>query len=89
MIFLISYDLKIPGRNYTNLYDAIKSIGLTFHPLESVWFLKSNLKPNDIYSKLRPHIDDNDYIFIVDISKRDRQGWMAKSAWEWLKQNDI
>ena len=34
-IYIISYDLKIPGRDYTSLYDAIKSLGDWQHLLES------------------------------------------------------
>ena len=34
-IYIISYDLKIPGRGYTSLYDAIKSLGDWQHLLES------------------------------------------------------
>ena len=33
MIVLITYDLKQPGRNYTDLYEAIKSLGDWQHPL--------------------------------------------------------
>ena len=86
--FLVTYDLKIPGQNYSDLYDAIKSEGDWQHPLESTWVVKTDnlVLANTIYEHLRPCIDENDSLFIVEITAQDRQGWLAKSFWEWLKR---
>jgi len=87
--YSISYDLRQPGRNYSGLYDAIKSLDSDCqHPLESNWFIKSNSEANDIYESLRPHIDDNDLLFIVEINADNRQGWMARTFWDWIKKSD-
>lgn len=85
--FLITYDLKKPGRNYNDLYEAIKRFGEWQHPLESTWVVKvsSQTYSNDIYNYLRPKIDDGDFMLVVDITDRDRQGWLVKSFWEWIK----
>lgn len=85
--FLITYDLNSPGKDYSALYEAIKGLGSWHHPLESTWAVKPSLYNNsqDIYNVLRPIIDDTDDIFIVDITNQDRQGWMPKTFWEWLK----
>lgn len=40
MFFIISYDLKGGGSDYTELYEAIKSVGEWQHPLESTWVVK-------------------------------------------------
>ena len=86
--FLVTYDLKIPGQNYSDLYDAIKSEGDWQHPLESTWVVKTDnlVLANTIYEHLRPCIDENDSLFIVEITAQDSQGWLAKSFWEWLKR---
>ena len=86
--FLVTYDLKRPGQNYSDLYDAIKSEGDWQHPLESTWVVKTDnlVLANTIYEHLRPCIDENDSLFIVEITAQDRQGWLAKSFWEWLKR---
>ena len=34
-IYIVSYDLRAPGRNYEPLYKALKSTGTYAHPLES------------------------------------------------------
>ncbi len=89
-IFLVTYDLKRPEQNYSDLYDAIKSEGDWQHPLESMWTLKTgdSVLANTIYEHLRPCIDENDSLFIVEITDKDRQGWLAESFWEWLKESN-
>lgn len=85
---LITYDLKKPGQNYNELYEAIKNSGEWQHPLESTWVVKvgSWVSANDVFNQLRPYIDDGDFLLIVDITDQDRQGWMVKSFWEWIKK---
>lgn len=86
-IYSISYDLRQPGRDYTQLYDAIKNMDSDFqHPLESNWFIRSINDASEIYEILRPYIDDNDLLFVVEIDKSNRQGWMLKTFWEWIKK---
>lgn len=88
MVYLITYDLKTLGKDYNTLYDAIKSIGEYYHPLESTWLVKSRLNANSISASLRAVMDNNDYLFVVNINKQDRQGWLPKTAWEWLTKNE-
>jgi hypothetical protein len=86
MVFIITYDLNTPGKEYNSLYNEIKLLGEVSHPLESTWFVKSTvLKADDISTKLRQHMDDNDLLFVAQINETNRQGWLPKTAWEWLK----
>ena len=62
MFYIISYDLKGGGADYTELYEAIKSVGEWQHPLESTWVVKTDLDQNQIYEKLK-------------ILKSARDGW--------------
>lgn len=85
--FLITYDLKKPGQSYSELYEAIKNIGDWQHPLESTWIVRvtGNFTfAQNIYEKLRPKIDENDLLFIVEITDQDRQGWLSKTVWTWF-----
>lgn len=84
MIFLITYDLNAPGKDYNPLYDKIKSLGDNFHPLESTWFLESHDTAHKISESLRTVMDENDSLFVVEITNMPRQGWLPKTAWEWL-----
>lgn len=89
MIILITYDLKQPDRNYEALYESIKRCGDTWwHYLDSIWLVKTELAPSQCFDRIRPNIDDNDSLFIVEITGKQRQGWLPKDAWEWIKSNE-
>ena len=90
MVVLITYDLKQPGRNYTPLYEAIKSLGDWRHPLESAWFVKmdDSINLNDVIARLRLNADNNDFFYAVEI-KRNYQGWLPKSFWSWINQPEL
>lgn len=83
-LYIITYDLRKPERDYTTLYETIKEIGNWQHPLESVWFVYTPfLDANGIYQRLRPVIDNNDYILINKVDPLDKQGWMVRTFWDW------
>lgn len=95
--YSITYDLRLPGRKYNELYDAIKDIaglGNWIHPMESFWIVSlsdySIYNADSIYKALRRYIDDNDSIMVCKMEISDRQGWMPKSLWDWLNEkNDL
>ncbi len=85
--YVISYDLKEPGRDYTSLYEAIKGYVEWQHPLESTWIVYTYYSANDISEKLRANgnMDDSDLLFVCALDINDRQGWLDKSVWNWIK----
>lgn len=90
MIVLVTYDLKQPDRNYDALYAAIKQSGTVWwHYLESVWLIRTEMTPAQCFDRIHPNMDENDSLFIVDISHKPHQGWLPKDAWEWIKTNDV
>lgn len=40
-LYIISYDLREPDRDYTGLYDALKGFSNWWHYLESTWIIKT------------------------------------------------
>lgn len=90
--YIITYDLKLPGRDYSIVYESIKALGKWQHPLESVWVVYTGFNAQAIYDRLRPNIDNNDHLYINKLDPDDQQGWMVKSFWEWfnsLKEQDV
>lgn len=91
-IYLITYDLKQIGQNYSELYNSIKNLGDWRHPMESVWFVATNdgsMDSTGIYELLRPTVDRNDGLFVVNVTKADKQGWLPRSLWKWFEMNEI
>ena len=83
MIYAINYDLKRPGQNYDALYDAIKNCGDWWHYLNSTWLVHTQLTAQDIWDKLKPHVDKNDSVLVIRVT-RDYTGLLPKDAWEWI-----
>jgi hypothetical protein len=88
MILEISYELQKPGQNYNDLYETIKKAPSWCHPMTSHWFIRTDESAQTWVDRLRRVMDQNDFIFVVDITGQDRQGWMPQSAWDWLNQNE-
>lgn len=87
MVYLITYDLKKPGQDYSKLYDAIKSLGEWIHPLTSTWIVSTSLtSAQAVYDRIRPYIDDSDRLLVVAFS-RDHQGWLDKAHWDWINKH--
>jgi len=85
MVYLITYDLRVPGRDYTSFYSAIKEYQDWQHPMESTWFISSDLQAHDIHNNLFKFIDSkNDRLLIIQVDLTNKQGWLAKSFWDWL-----
>lgn len=92
-IFAVIYDLRQPDRKYIELYEAIKTTagdGNWQHPMESFWVIALSdygyRDANNLYEEFRKYVDENDSLFVVRIDQSDRQGWMPKSFWNWIKE---
>jgi len=84
--YSITYDLKAPGRNYDSLYEAIKQSGTWCHYLESTWIVVSYETSQQIWNRIAPTIDKNDFVLIIEV-RNDCHGWLPKDAWEWISKN--
>lgn len=88
MIFSISYELQKPGQNYDVLYETIESAQSWCHPMTSHWFIRTEQSVQTWYEKLRKVMDQNDFIFVVDITGQARQGWLPQTACDWFNENE-
>ncbi len=84
--YIISYDLRKPGRNYEALYKAIKAYGTWGHINESLWAVVTQQTAVQIRDNLVQHLDSDDRLFVV------KSG--TEAAWrnticknEWLKEH--
>ena len=85
MVYLITYDLNKPGKDYTSLYLALRQYQFIRDTgLDSVWFVSTQLTPGQIYEHLRHHLDISDRIFITQIQGGTHQGWMNADVWAWI-----
>jgi hypothetical protein len=64
--YILSYDLRKPGRNYENLIAAIQKYAQWAKPLESVWIIKANQTASEVRDNLSQHLDPNDGLIVVE-----------------------
>ena len=65
---IISYDLCAPGRNYDDLYKAIRSYSRWAHITESTWFVKTTSSCVEVRDDLLSYIDKNDRLFVGELT---------------------
>jgi hypothetical protein len=87
MVYVVSYDLRKPGKDYIGLTEQLKNSPRWWHYLESTWLIATSESASQLYKRLKAHIDEGDRILIIEAGN-DRQGWLPKKAWEWIK-NEI
>ena len=88
--YMLSYDLDSPGQKYENVNDAIKnkiSTGVWCKYLESTYLFRSTYSPSEMTDVLKPFLDNNDRLFIADISPASYSGWLETDEWEYIQKN--
>ncbi len=83
---MISYDLKRPGQDYTTLIKEIKSLGSSWcHALQSTWLVDTLKSAEQVRAALKGHMDTNDLILVVDITRDDYSGYLDQEIVDWLR----
>jgi hypothetical protein len=87
-VLLVTYDLNKEGKSkvdYNKFYalrDKYDHVKLS----ESSYAFNTTETPNALYNKLKPLLDENDYIYIITLS-RPKMGYHLKSVIAWLEKN--
>ena len=84
--YIILYDLRAPGRNYEELYQAIKSYGTWGKLTESAWAIVTIEDCTQIRDYLMRYVDKNDRIMVVK-SGQEAAWNNAIARNDWLQQN--
>lgn len=73
--YLVTYDLKFPGRDYGELTEAILRHSTRCFPIAlSVWIVKTDEPVVFFRDKLLPYIDANDLLFVIEV---DEDNWAS------------
>jgi len=85
-VYVVSYDLRKPGKDYKGLSDELQRSPGWWHYLDSTWLIVTSESAAELYNRLIPHLDEGDSILVIQAGS-DRQGWLPKDAWTWIQQN--
>ena len=87
-VYMITYDLNSKGQNYDEVIDAIKnaSTGVWCTYWKSSYLIKSNLTANQVSDLITPHLDSNDRMIVVEVTK-NYQGWLSEDQWKYINES--
>ncbi|TAA38522.1 SinR family protein [Pseudoxanthomonas winnipegensis] len=88
-IYMVGYDLRKAGQDYTGLINKIKDISDGYlHHLDSTWLIGHLGSASAIRDALKPHLDSNDKLLVVQVAKGEwaTSGFSA-AANTWLRNH--
>lgn len=85
--YIVGYDLRRPGQDYTTLITAIQAYPNWWHHLDSTWVIKSNDSAAAIRDNLQRHIDANDELLVASLSGESAWFGFDSKGSQWLLDN--
>ena len=86
-IYSVSYDLKVDADpNYDEIITEIKSFNGYRKVMKSHWFVCHSGSANQVYEKLKRHLNKGDHILVMEATK-NYQGLLPSAVWDWLKKH--
>jgi len=80
-------------RNLDVTIDDVKKtfdLALEWYRINSeLWIIYSTGDAEKWYSRLKKYIKDGGHIFVCKLNIADRQGWMSKEFWNWLRETRL
>ena len=83
-LLLVTYDLQKPVQDYSNFHKIIK-IYPNVRLSESSYAIHTTESPSDVYNMLTPHMDQNDQLYIITLTK-PYYGVGPKFINDWLSE---
>jgi DNA-binding transcriptional regulator LsrR (DeoR family) len=83
-VYLVTYDLKKPGQDYSGLLAKIRSYAFA-RLSESSYAIESLESPEAVCTALRRFMDANDTIYVINL-KRPYSGYGPQDTNQWLEQ---
>lgn len=86
-VIQIDYDLQAPDKNYDAVIDKIKTFPGWCPVLQSCWLVAGQaLTVDNVFTALRGVMDSNDLLLVTNF-RLPYQGWLRKTAHEWIGQH--
>lgn len=85
-LLLVTYWLKKPDRDYSCLWNLLRSAPGWWHYLEWAYIIETDETENSWVDKIRNAIDSMDCFLVVEITDRTIKGWLPEDAWAWINE---
>ena len=71
MVYVVSYDLRKPGKDYIGLTEQLQASPGWWHYLASTWLISTSESATQLYNRLVPHLDKDDSILIIEAGNHE------------------
>lgn len=82
--YIVTYDLNQQGQNYDCIREKLKSFGTYWNIQGSVWIIKTDVDAVEIATALQKCLDDNDTLFVSQLSLDSAWVGFDKNGNDWL-----
>ena len=86
MVYIVTYDLKKPDRNYEGLFNGIKSFGTWWHQTGSVWVIVTTKTSIEVRNYLEQFIDPNDKLYVGQLMNNWAAVGFKQEEYDWLNR---
>lgn len=87
MVYLITYDLRVPGQNYLGLHQRIKFVCPNWiKPCESFWLVSTTLTAEQLANRLN-EIDATDKLIVLAVKQPGHVKGISDSDLNWMSNN--
>lgn len=83
-VFIVTYDLKKQGQNYTCINKKLKEYGTHWHIQGSVWIIVTPENAVQIRDNLNSCLDSNDELFVARLSGEAAWTGYSSAVDDWL-----
>lgn len=84
--FMVSYDLKKPGKDYPKLWEELERLK-AHRTLESFWLVSASNTAKEVHDHLKGFVDQNDSMWVLELTKSHHFSNARAGTNDWLKTN--
>jgi hypothetical protein len=84
--FYVVYIERLPSVTFDELKQKMNLSRSWYRLDQKTWILYTTSDKDKWYSRLSPLVKDEGNLFICRLDNTERQGWMNKKFWEWMKK---
>lgn len=81
-LFLVTFTLDSSRR--ANVETILKSAKMWWHYLDTVWIIGTDQPLSYWHAQIKSKLISSDSLFMVDVTNKERNGWLPQKAWAWL-----
>jgi hypothetical protein len=85
--YMVGYDLNAPGKDYSDLIEAIRGYDNWWHHLDSTWIIVTNQTHIQIRDYLAQFIDENDEMLVAKLAGLAAWRGFNTRGSNWLSNN--